>query len=90
MRDNYDDEDDDLSIRHETPFPSSVRAAGVIWIVIGALILFNALVFLFELSLPRDHLELFFRTYGLVPANYSNVDWTDPAVPTAWLAIFYR
>jgi hypothetical protein len=44
MRDNYDDEDDDLSIRHETPFPSSVRAAGVIWIVIGALILFNAAV----------------------------------------------
>jgi membrane associated rhomboid family serine protease len=43
------------------------------------LILFNTLVFLFELALPRDHLDLFFRTYGLVPANYSHVQWTDPA-----------
>jgi membrane associated rhomboid family serine protease len=43
------------------------------------LILFNVLVFLFELTLPKDHLDLYFQTYGLVPARYSQVQWTDPA-----------
>lgn len=44
MRDDYDDNDDDLSIRRETPFPSSVRTAGIVWIVMGALILLNAAI----------------------------------------------
>jgi membrane associated rhomboid family serine protease len=46
-------------------------------LVTWGLILLNCLIFLFELSLPPRQLEHFFEQFGLVPAHYSQVDWTD-------------
>src|SRR6185295_13199111 len=40
------------------------------------LILVNAIVFLFELTLPPPALEQLFYLYGIVPARYSHPDWT--------------
>ena len=42
MRDQFADDDQDISIRRDVPFPASVRTAGIIWIVMGGLILVNA------------------------------------------------
>jgi membrane associated rhomboid family serine protease len=43
------------------------------WLIIGA----NALVFLFELSLPEYKLDLFIRIFGLVPARFTNPEWAE-------------
>lgn len=40
-----------------------------------ALIFINAVVFLFELSLPDAALEEFFYLFGMVPARYSHPEW---------------
>ena len=47
-------------------------------LVTWGLILLNSLVFLFELSLPPKRLEAFFYEFGMVPAYFGRVDWTDP------------
>src|SRR5947209_8250061 len=44
------------------------------------LIVLNVLVFFFELSLPPDQLEEFFRTFGMVPYRYAS--WHGFPVPT--------
>ncbi len=40
-----------------------------------ALIIINGIIFLFEISLPRDLLEPIFYLFGLVPARYSYPRW---------------
>jgi len=39
------------------------------------LILLNAIVFLFELSIPKDLLQQLFYLFGLVPARYTYPSW---------------
>jgi membrane associated rhomboid family serine protease len=46
-------------------------------VVTWGLILLNALIFLFELSLPQRELEQFFYAFGLVPANIAKIDWSQ-------------
>jgi len=41
------------------------------------LILANAVVFLYELSLPEEVLEAFFYLFGMVPARYSHPGWAE-------------
>ena len=43
--------------------------------VVWALILANALVFLLELSLPPDSLQVFFNLFGIVPARFTHPEW---------------
>ena len=39
------------------------------------LILLNAIVFLFEISIPKDLLQQLFYLFGLVPARYTYPEW---------------
>ena len=39
------------------------------------LILLNAIIFIFEISIPKDILEEVFYFFGLVPARYSSPKW---------------
>lgn len=39
------------------------------------LILLNAIIFIFEISIPKDALENVFYFFGLVPARYSSPKW---------------
>ena len=39
------------------------------------LIILNGVIFIFEISLPRNILENFFYLFGLVPAKYSYPQW---------------
>jgi membrane associated rhomboid family serine protease len=39
------------------------------------LILLNAIVFIFEISIPKDLLQQLFYLFGLVPARYSYPNW---------------
>ncbi len=43
------------------------------WLIIGL----NAIVFFFELSLPEYKLELLLRTFGLVPARFTDPQWAE-------------
>src|SRR5215472_3404021 len=43
------------------------------------LILVNALVFLFELTMPPDELEQIITMFGLVPARFMHPDWASSA-----------
>ena len=43
----------------------------VTWIIIGL----NAIVFFFELHLPKEALEQFTYLFGLVPARFTHPDW---------------
>ena len=60
------------------PIRDTIPSRGVP-VVTWCLIAINALVFLFELSLPARDLERFFYTFGMVPARYNGVGWTNPA-----------
>jgi membrane associated rhomboid family serine protease len=60
------------------PIRDTIPSRGVP-VVTWGLILCNALVFLFELTLSKEQLQEFFYTFGLVPAEYSQVNWTNPA-----------
>ncbi len=51
--------------RRKTPF--------ITW----ALILVNALVFLYEISLPPHQLELFIRAFGVVPVRFTSGLWLE-------------
>jgi len=44
-----------------------------LWVIIAA----NALVFLFELSLPEDQLNQLFYIFGVVPARYFQPEWAE-------------
>jgi membrane associated rhomboid family serine protease len=44
-------------------------------VVTRALILINVLVFFFELTLPRQGVELLFYVFGLVPARFTHPEW---------------
>jgi membrane associated rhomboid family serine protease len=46
-------------------------------VMVTALVLANAGVFLFELLLPEDGLEALFYTLGIVPARYSHPVWAE-------------
>src|SRR5882762_2868083 len=48
-------------------------------VVTRTLILFNALVFLFELALPPEALERFVYLFGVVPARLTHPDWAAAA-----------
>ena len=43
------------------------------------LILINAIVFLFELTMPPPELEQLFNMFGLVPARFMHPDWASSA-----------
>jgi membrane associated rhomboid family serine protease len=60
------------------PIRDNIPSRGVP-VVTWGLIVINALVFLFELSLPRHQLEIFFYKFGLVPARITELNWSDPA-----------
>jgi membrane associated rhomboid family serine protease len=44
-------------------------------VVTWAIILLNGIIFLFEISIPRDMLQQLFYLFGLVPARYSYPSW---------------
>jgi membrane associated rhomboid family serine protease len=44
-------------------------------VVTIALIAVNAVIFLYELSLPENQLEHLFYLFGIVPARYSHPEW---------------
>jgi membrane associated rhomboid family serine protease len=50
------------------------------------LILVNAIVFLFELTLPQSELEGFFEMFGIVPARFTHPDWATASglPPSFW------
>ena len=56
------------------PIQDSVPSRSVP-VVTHALILVNAVVFFFELMLPRQGLEQLFYLFGLVPARFTHPDW---------------
>ena len=44
-------------------------------VVTRALILINVIIFFFELTLPRQSVELLFYVFGLVPARFTHPEW---------------
>jgi len=44
-------------------------------VMVWGLIALNALLFLFELSLPPDSLQAFVTLFGIVPARYTHPEW---------------
>ena len=56
------------------PIQDSVHSRSVP-VVTRALILTNALVFFFELMLPRHGIEEIFYLFGVVPARFTHPDW---------------
>src|SRR5436305_14634401 len=44
-------------------------------VVTHALIFINAIVFFFELMLPRHGVEQLFYLFGIVPARFTHPDW---------------
>jgi membrane associated rhomboid family serine protease len=56
------------------PIKDSVPSRSVP-VVTRALILINALVFFFELSLPQESVEQIFYLFGVVPARFTHPDW---------------
>lgn len=44
-------------------------------VVTWSLIAVNALIFLYEVSLPPEELERLIRVFGMVPARYSHPEW---------------
>jgi len=59
-----------IPLRDENP---SRRPPYVVW----GLIVANALVFLLELSLPPDSLQVFFHLFGIVPARFTHPEWAQ-------------
>ena len=57
------------------PIQDSVPSRSVP-VVTRALILINAIVFFFELSLPQASVEQLFYLFGIVPARFTHPDWT--------------
>jgi len=41
------------------------------------LIILNGIIFLFEISIPEDTLQVILYTFGLVPERYSNPQWAS-------------
>src|SRR6266496_4773275 len=56
------------------PIQDSVPSRSVP-VVTRALILINAVVFFFELMLPRQGVEQIFYLFGIVPARFTHPDW---------------
>src|SRR5438309_10231483 len=56
------------------PIQDSVPSRSVP-VVTRALILINAIVFFFELSLPQASVEQLFYLFGIVPARFTHPDW---------------
>jgi membrane associated rhomboid family serine protease len=56
------------------PIQDSVPSRSVP-VVSRALILINAVVFFFELMLPRQGVEQIFHLFGIVPARFTHPDW---------------
>ncbi len=48
-----------------------IRFPSVTW----ALIILNGIIFLFEISIPKDTLQMILYLFGLVPARYSYPQW---------------
>ena len=48
-------------------------------VVTRALILINALVFFYELALPKESLESLFYLFGIVPARFTDPGWANAA-----------
>jgi membrane associated rhomboid family serine protease len=48
-------------------------------LVTRALILINALVFFYELALPKESLESFLYLFGIVPARFTDPGWANAA-----------
>jgi membrane associated rhomboid family serine protease len=56
------------------PIKDSVPSRSVP-VVTRALILINAVVFFFELSLPQESVEQIFYLFGIVPARFTHPEW---------------
>ena len=67
------------------PLKDTVQSRSVPLVTWG-IILLNALVFFYELSLPEEQLELFFYALGMVPARLSADPWG--ACPTLFTSMF--
>src|SRR3982751_1091155 len=48
-------------------------------VVTRAIILLNALVFLFEIALPHEAMEQVFYLFGIVPARFTEPEWASAA-----------
>src|SRR5438445_7452456 len=62
-------------------------------VVTHALILINALVFFFELMLPRHGVEQLFYLFGIVPARFTHPDWAAYvgfAANSYWTILTYQ
>ena len=56
------------------PIKDTIPHIGIPWIT-WAIILLNGIIFIYEISIPKDILEEFFYLFGLVPARYSYPQW---------------
>jgi len=56
------------------PLKDTIPRIGIPWIT-WILILLNAIIFIFEISIPKGALEEVFYFFGLVPARYSSPKW---------------
>jgi len=56
------------------PIKDTIPHIGIPWIT-WILILLNGIIFIFEISIPKDLLEQVFYFFGLVPARYSYPQW---------------
>jgi membrane associated rhomboid family serine protease len=56
------------------PIKDTIPHIGIPWIT-WVIILLNGIIFIYEISIPKDILEEFFYLFGLVPARYSYPQW---------------
>lgn len=74
------------------PIRDKTRSGIVPWVIYG-LIAINLAAFLYELSLPRDDLNKFALTYGLVPARVTSAlqtktHWWEAMILPAFTSMF--
>jgi membrane associated rhomboid family serine protease len=50
-------------------------------VVTWVIILLNGIIFLYEISIPKDMLQQLFYLFGLVPARYSYPNWASILPP---------
>lgn len=60
--------------RNMFPLKDTLHRTGFLSIT-WALIIINGIIFLFEISFPKDILGMFFYLFGLIPARYSYPRW---------------